>query len=230
LNFASQRLWTKAEIEIVRAHYPSGGAAECMPFLSGRTKKGLRHCARAHQIRGDGKWTAHDDQRLRINWGARSLDWLAEDLKRTRDAVYLRAEKLKLGLGVPQGLELIGTAAKRCGFSMKTLRSILVLQGVRMFAQPARIRTARDRRTTQTKKRSRFHRMMVDSFDADEAVEKWLTTETVTSAARRRGVNPEKLRRHLLKAGVKPVAKSKVWRVETEVIERVIEGTIGERP
>jgi hypothetical protein len=224
LSFPLQRPWTEAEIEIVRAHYPSGGAAECMPLLPGRTPKGLRHCARKHKIRGDGQWTEHDDHRLKLNWGARPLEWLANDLKRSRDAVYLRAEKLKLGLGVPQGLELIGTAAKRCGFAMKTLRNILNLYGVRTIEQPARIRTARDRRTKHVKQRSRFHRMMVDPFDADDAVEKWLATETVTSAAKRRGVNPEKLRRHLRNAGVKPVAKSRVWRVQTEVIEKVVAG------
>lgn len=43
-------LWTTDEIEVIRQHYPSGGATECMKLLPGRTALAIQSKAKQYKI------------------------------------------------------------------------------------------------------------------------------------------------------------------------------------
>ena len=97
---------------------------------------------------------------------------------------------------------------------METLRRILQWGGVR-------------RRRTMSCGASAIRRhshTCVDPFDVDEAIQRWLATETVSEAARRRGVSATSLANWLRDAGVigAPAGRRALHRVPSEDIDRVI--------
>jgi hypothetical protein len=94
-----------------------------------------------------------------------------------------------------------------------TLRKILRWGGVRI-------------RPSISRPMSRRHFHVVETDSVDEAVAKWLATETVEFAARSRGTTPEILRARLLASGERlpPRPRGKRhWRIETTLIDRVLE-------
>lgn len=118
-----ERYWTDAEVEIVRQHYPKGGAAACIILLPGRTISGVHQQARKaglNAIKGGKKKEpitppADIDERLRAAWpslsGRGAVNALADELKLPRWWVSKRA--LKLGLTNPQRKEPIWTEAEK---------------------------------------------------------------------------------------------------------------------
>lgn len=206
------KAWTPAEDAILRARYKRYGA-EAMATALGRSISSINHRTQALKLFTHRRWTAEDDRRLRVIWGEMPLAAAAKVLGRSQATTYWRATKLGLPLGVGQGLEFLTAAAARAGYSTGSLRIILRWAGVKL-----RVTMALPRESGR-----RFH--AVDPLDVDEAVEAWLKTETLRTAAERRGIAAETLERYLIESGLelppKPDGKGH-WRVPTETIDAAV--------
>jgi hypothetical protein len=208
------RPWTPAEDALVRRIYPEGAAAVAC-VLPERTVGAIQARAKALGINRP-KWTKADESRLEMLWGSKTLQELARIFKRTEWAIYSRSRALKLS-GLPRGMEWMASAEARTGYHTKTLRKILA-------AAKVRIGTALTVDKAGRKSPRAFRRTFVDPFDVDEAIRRWQETETLSSAAERRGISPKVLRRLLDgRSGIpKRPAGKKCWRIPSEAIDRAV--------
>lgn len=215
---AEMRPWASHEDVLLREAYANGGIRAARAALPERSTSAIYHRAIRKGIKRRRQWTAEDDRRLRFLWdGEYSLREVAAKLRRTEATVYWRADKVGLHRGVPIGWEYLTTAATRSGYRTVQLRAILAWAGVavrRALARP-----------TKRRGRGKFRpTWIVWPADVDAALERWLQTEPVETAARRVGVCGETLARWLRAAGVeKPSGRRKShWRVSTEDIDRAV--------
>ena len=95
-------------------------------------------------------------------------------LGRTEAAVYSRAQKLRFPLGIQSGFESLQGAALRTGFSIASVKKILVAHGVQPYK----------RMSLPNPGPVKFRPMQWKTEDVDAAVLAWLATETVEEAAR----------------------------------------------
>jgi len=103
-----------------------------------------------------------------------SLNELCELLGRTKEGVYTMGMDLGLTGQTPQGYELLTHASKRVGYDTKTMVSILKAPPSGCVAVTTRGR----------QRRNRTHRhWLVDSAEVDIAVDAWLASEPLGSAA-----------------------------------------------
>ncbi len=210
--------WTPAEDEALRAAYSSGGIRAACAALPKRGEHAIYHRANRLGLSRRRRWTADELERLRAQWGLESLDAIARALGRTRLTVYWQAQRLGLPLGCDEDHEYLSAAAARCGYDTIQLRRILKWAGVPVLSAYSR------------KRRGRTH--LVDPYEVDDAVARWLRTETVEAAARRVGTTGCVLLKWLRKAGVEP-QRAPGWkpgtrenkrhmRVESAEVDRVI--------
>lgn len=208
--------WTKKEDAIVRARYLEESAKKIASELN-RTVNAVHKRARRLGVLKYRAWSPADDARLRDLWGQFTLPVVARRIGRTVITTYWRARKLGLGIGAPQGLEYLTTAADRTGYDVGQLRRILKAHGVRIMPSISR----------PTGTRRHFH--VVDPLDVDDAVRAWNDTETLESAAIRRGVKGGMLRFWLTRyraAGFdvpEPPAWKQHWRLPSPVFDAVLE-------
>lgn len=210
--------WSAEEDDLLRARYVSDGAAACAGALAGRTRGAVMHRAQRLGLMTHRRWTMADDARLRQQWGiGLSVEAVAKRIGRTPKATYQRAKVIGLPLGLQPGYERWTEAAKRTGYCTTQLWRICRWAGVEVHRAMSRPSKPRGRRKAHA---SRHH--FVDSFELDEAIERWHRTEAVHSAARARGLVGDTLRRWLHDAGLTPPDSKRHWRVDTEVIDRVV--------
>lgn len=204
------RPWTAEELAVVRARYLIDGASVLAAEL-GRTESAVWRCANRQGVLKNRRWTAEEDERLRMLWGERPLAELARIFARPEGGIYFRAGKLGIRRGAPQGKEFVTTAAERTGFDRATLRKILHWAGVRI-TKPSR----------DSKGAWRFG--YVDVYDVDRAVEAWLKTEPLNVSARRHGWCAETIRKWLAEAGELPPSRGRKChlRVDIAVVDRVV--------
>lgn len=141
-------------------------------------------------------WTPGEDAVLRREWGTIAWRELRTKLRaafrearpdvsaprlRTVRAIVRHAARLGLPLRVPQGFVTLSSAARTLGYSFDGLRTLLARHGVVARAHWCASTPPRERTTS-----ARWR--LVDFDAAREAVERDLATETVTNAARARGV------------------------------------------
>jgi hypothetical protein len=211
--------WTPAEDEGLRAAYSRGGIAAAMEALPGRSQLALYRRAQRLGVYRRTRWTQADDARLRKLWdGASPLREIARALGRSELTTYWRAQKLGLPLGCPAGHEYISNAARRTGYDTGQLRMILRWAGVeirRALTRPGK------RRGKPGAGRLTWY---VATGDVDIAVEQWLETEPLESAARRAGMCAETLARRLAAIGITKPAKlgKRHWRVHPDDVERAL--------
>jgi len=206
--------WSPEEDAILRAGYTGRGGAQRVADQLGRSVKSVMWRAGKLGISTHARWTADQDRRLRNLWGEKTIPEIGKLLDRTPIGVWERAKKVGLPIGCPEGCEYLTVAAERVGFSDWGVRKICKRAGVR-------IRQAMSLGRTEGK----YTRLVVDSFELDEAVKAYLDTETVNEAARRLGIGSHTLTRRLLAAdGVppKPKRRKKHWRLPSAVIDRAI--------
>lgn len=221
--------WTAEEDATLRAAYANGGIDAALAALPHRGRNSLYHRARRLKVFRRRRWTPEDDAHLRRLWNAElDLDDIAARLGRTPLTTYWRAQKIGLPLGVPDGWELITTAADRTGYATTQLRQILRAAGAtirRALTEPAH--HAKKQKKTNKRGRPRF---IVARGEVDVAIEAWHATEPVHAAARRLGMHGSTLMAKLRIAGVerrRPVGKPcknarPHWRVSAEDIERAL--------
>jgi len=160
------------------------------------------------------QWTRGEDARLRLLWdGDSTVAQIALKLKRPVTSVYWRAQHLCLPLGVPEGREYLTTAAARAGFTVTQLRMILAWADVsirRTLSRP-------------TRRARGYHH--VDPIDVDDAVVRWLATETLHAAATRHTLCDQTVADLLAARGItRPAAlRGRLhWRVESHIVDEVV--------
>jgi len=204
--------WTADEVAVLRARYESEGPVPIADDI-GRTWRAVHRKARRLGLYRNRPWATADENLLRNIWGEVSLEEAAARLGRSQEALIVRAEILGIGGACPRGREYLSVAAKRTGYAVCQLREILKAAGVAITPALASPRSTR----------KNFY-FVVDPFDVDEAVKKWLSSETLATAARKRGVHTRYLSRRLRRLdGVpKKPSRGKHWRIPTAVIDRAL--------
>lgn len=202
--------WLDADIARLRDAYARGGLRTAGLAFPARTRASL--CQQAHRlgICRERRWTHQDDARLIDLWGeGTSLATMAARFHRTPLAVFARGKQLGLSVGVPQGFELITHAARRTGYDVKQLRQILHWARVRI--RPALCEPSRY---------VRCPRKIVDSFEADVAVERWLETEPLSRVAKRLRLCDRTVARKLTRSGFQ--RRGWQYRVTEEQVKRAL--------
>lgn len=210
---AGFKAWTPADEAKLREAYARGGYKAACAVLPGRTAASVMHRANRLGVLVRRRWTKADDETLRTLWEiGLGIKEIAADLKRTACTTYVRAQKLGLPLGCPDGFEYLSAAAERAGYCTTQLRRILRWAKV----------TIRRSLGGPTEAARRFH--IVDPLEVDDALARWHATEPVQAAARRLGLCGETLARRLRKVGVKDTRtkKKQHWRVRGEDVQRAL--------
>ncbi len=210
---ADFRSWTDEDDDAIRGGFAHGRGRALAERL-GRTVSAIHHRAQRLGIVANRRWSAADDAELGMLWFEVGVAEIAKRMRRTRAAVVQRArEYLRLPLGAPDGFEYISKAAERTGFALATLQMILRWAGVKPRPSMSYDRGAK----------RHFH--IVDPVDVDDAIERWLATESLEAAARRVGWSAETLARRLLASGLdipaRP-ARKRQWRIPTETVDHVV--------
>lgn len=215
--------WTSAEDALLVDQYEKGGAPR-VARETGRTLTSVYHRASRLGLMTHRAWKDVDDRVLRNWWGEFAVASIARKLGRTGDAVAWRARHIGLSIGPGDGMMYLSHAAERAGVADLTMRRILDWAGVeikRTMSRPHAIRTSKRRC------------LCVDIVLADQAVEDWLKSEWLESAARARGFSAGALATRLgAIGGVRPTRAERWripmrlasvrWRVPTVLIERAV--------
>jgi hypothetical protein len=215
-------MWSPDEDRLLVEQYKKGGAPR-VARETGRTLISVYHRARRLGLSTHRPWSEADDRVLRNWWGEFAAVSIARKLGRTGDAVVWRARHIGLSIGPGDGMEYLSHAAERAGVADLTMRRILEWAGVeikRTMSRPHCIR------------KSKRRCLCVDTVLADQAVEDWLKSEWLESAARARGISAGALATRLGAIGVvRPQGTpwripmrptSAHWRVPTVLIERAV--------
>lgn len=207
---ADARPWTPEERAVVGARYLAVGAAELGRQLA-RSESAVFHCARRQGLIKHRRWTAQEEDQLRMLWGERPIAELSRIFRRPESGIYYRAGKLGLRSGAPQGKEYFTAAAERTGYARATFRRILRWANVKV-SRPSRTRGGA------------YMFAYVDTYDADRAVEAWTKTEPLQVSARRHGWTAGTIRKWLAEAGKLPPSRGhkKHLRVEIAVVNEVV--------
>jgi hypothetical protein len=211
--------WTDAEKDVVRQIYPTGGWAAVKQALPRRTKTSILKKACELRVAPKRHYSRSENLTLERLWEAGlELDRIAERMGRTPGSVYDHALAIGLRVAVPRGFECLTLAAERSGFARESLRAVLRWAGVKIhrnLSDPA-----------ARKKMPKWHRHYVDPLAVDDAIARWMKTETLLAAAKARGLHDFVLKRWLVEAGIieprPPGSRRLRWRIPTETIDRVI--------
>lgn len=167
------------------------------------------------------RWTEKDERMLGFLWesGLR-LSAICERMGRTEYAIADRAYLLGLPMGCPPGYEYLTAAVRRVGLcNAIQLRRILDYYDVQ-------IHICLSIGARRKKNNRRWRRHFVDPELVDNAVKAWISSESVSSAARRRGVDRNTLRKFLIESGTPDprASRAKQWRVTDEQVEAALRG------
>jgi hypothetical protein len=217
---ARHRPWAGEEDDVIRRLFASNidAADAAVAALPHRTRLAIVRRARTLGVACYRRhWTAADDQRLLLLWeDGLSLAHIAKRMGRPQEGVYLRARRIGLQLGIPRGYEYFTAACKRTGFCGKTMWRILSWAGV-----PTRVTLSRPTHRIYGRRRH-----FVDPLEVDDAISRWMATETPNDAAIARGIPPRTLWGWLKRAGLlKPAASGsrKAHRILSADIDRVVD-------
>lgn len=215
----NRRGYTPSEDAVLQRMTSTDRSALAEPL--GRTPSSIRHRISRLGATVKPRWTEADDERLRFFWDTpTTIPELCAKFGRSAQGICRRARRLGLQQRVPPGYEFLSHAAERAGFAARTLRRILHWAGVAVHNVRSH---GMKRRPLPVRRKASFRQLYVDPFDVDEAVERWLRTETPGEAARRTGVDATTIRRLLRKAGGdgEPGFRRR-WRVDSELLDRLL--------
>ena len=212
--------WTEAEEATLRATYRDQDYSEAKLALPQRSTKAIQAKAFTLGLTRSHRWTRAEVGYLRTHWGTKSINAIAAALGRPRCGVYRAAMRAGIKLGVPQGFEGLGAAAKRCGFSRDSMRRVMRWARQHVVKVPSR-----------AKSRCYSHEY-VDPWHADAAVAAWTRSETIEDAVQRLHVSRRVLLELLRADGCVEVLfhkrKCRI-RVLPEVVDRVVAAYRGQR-
>lgn len=215
--------WTDAEKARLRTVYAAGGIHAAMGAFPCCTRDALKVQAVRLRVGRLVAWTDKEDRVLRDSWGGGlTVPGIARHLhrrcgtKRTPVAVYLRARKLGLPVGCPQGWEYLSHAAERTGYNVKQLRRILAWAGLdirRALVSPHAAAKA---------EREKAHIVIPD--DVDDAVARWLKAHTLAEVAQQWGTTTRRASARLRAAGLTPAGPQQ-WRLSAEQVRQAEQST-----
>ena len=207
----------RGERETLRKFCAAGDMAGAIKALPGHTEAAIRCMAFRKKLYSStrSQWTDEHVAILRGNWGIETIETIARKVGRTRQQVWWKASNIGLDIGAPEGWEYFTNAADRVGYDRATLKNILRWADVKMY--PAFSKGSGNI----------IQRHVVDSFFVDEAVRKWLDSETLFAAANARGVCDNHLLRCMKKYGgevrrVSPRSKRSTMRASSSEWDRVL--------
>jgi hypothetical protein len=201
--------WTPEEDALLVEAYGRGGVKAAAAALPARSTHALYRRAHRHGLKRRAVWTAKENDELRELWAEGvSLPAICSRIGRSQYGVYWHAWKLGLTSDVPPGFESLRDASKRTGYDTKTLAKILAWAGKKVRVSRARPRPGKPK----------YRYKMVDWISVDDALEAWHRTEPATTAARRLGINADRFRERLVKAGVKAPGGRRHMRVTPEQV------------
>ena len=162
-------------------------------------------------------WTKEDDDRLREMWGVMPLDRISGAMGRTECALYQRATSdLGLPAGCPDGWEFLSHAAERAGYTVATLRKVLLEADVQIMESY----TPRTGCYAAKGKRRKTRAQIVWRDAVDLAVKERCEKDMLHSAAMQRGMSDEKLRAILTAYGVEaPKPPPAYWHIPARVMK-----------
>lgn len=211
---AMGRRWTADEDRKLRELYPRGVSVVRRALDGARSDYAIMQRAFRLGVHRKPHWAAADDRQLTFLWESRiRLSAIARRMGRTPFAVYRRAQTIGLSVGAPDGFEYITGAARRCGFAIRTMATMLRAAGVQFHITHSDPGVAG---------KGTWRRHYVDPDDVDRAVSAWMAAETVKGAAEARNINRMTLHRWLIAAGLTPPGHKRTWRLPVEVIDRVV--------
>lgn len=92
-----KKAWTKEEDELLRENYNLMSVKELMHMLKHRSRDAIIKRAKKLNLNSENRlWTQREEDYLKENWGIVQIETIAKKLRRTREAVLLKAYKLKL--------------------------------------------------------------------------------------------------------------------------------------
>lgn len=210
----SYRPYSKEEISVIERLYRSGGPSACAPFMPGRSEWCITKAAQARGFkRRPGKWSKEEEKLLCDSWHIVDLEDIAKKLNRKKLGVYWKAKKLGLHIGTPQGMETLNACSIRTGFTAAAIVHVLKWAGVSLMRS----------QTVNRNWKGKYTHQFVDTFEADEAVRSFLTSETLNEASRRTGIGRQSLYKFMVKekAPHRP-RKKRQWRLQADYIDGVI--------
>lgn len=180
-----------------------------------RKRAGILRENGAEKCREYCRWSEEDDAKLIREWNPRDIKQTASAMRRSTFSVLWRARKIGLidSRGCPRGYEFVTDSEARLGFSAAELMKIIKATGLHVI-----------RPLTKYGKRWQDRRLY-DSEKLTEAVDWWLSTANVGSAAKDAGIATETLSRWLAWKGiVRPEEHTAYsWRLPIELLDEVIE-------
>lgn len=209
-----RRPWTSEEDDLLRSVYPTrGGCERLRALLPHRTAQALRARAQHLGVRSQPQWSIEEDAILRREWQELGMRSMRAKLRgRTWLAICLRAKRLGLPTGTPQGCCTIREAARRAGYSPEGLTALLRRQGVQVKMRPGW--------TATTVSRKHFC-VVWDDVVAAIAAEQRADAVTVGEAAERIGRSHEQTRRLLRAAGIPLPGRGRKARLTTADVQRI---------
>jgi hypothetical protein len=206
--------WTDAEKALVRELYPKRSKWKRLRGALRKLAVELNIAPRSwNQVQQQAsilglprpyrKYTADENAIIRKNWGRVTIRKLKTKLPGRSEGAIVRhatspapprGDGLGLHRGLPQGYQPISPTTDALGYSHRALLRIYA-----HFEVPVR--------TFNMQSRATVRRLGVDSHDAAVAVARWSELETITVAARRRGVERRRVRSLLAEAKI-PLPKN----------------------
>jgi hypothetical protein len=205
--------WSPAEDAILRENYQKLGAEKTAAIL-GRSVCSTHHRSQRLKVFTHARWTKADDRKMSMLWGEIGVAAVAKAMNRTEDSVYFHAKKIGLSRGLQPGMEYLRNAATRTGYSPQALARILEWAGVHPQRTMSRIT-----------KGAAYRWRMVDPEEVDDAISRWMESEVLNDAARRRGIEGGTLIRLLKASGLElpPRPGNRGWwRIPTATIDKAI--------
>jgi hypothetical protein len=188
-------IWRPAEDAALRRHYPDGTQEEVLAALPGRTWVAVTRRAHVLGVRRGRPWTPEEDAELRRMWPEHARRTMVRNLGRSWDGIRVRAALLDLKTDSDgtltrwKGYLTIHRAAEVTCYSDRGFRRILRAYQAHFATIPPGERDALPSPTTVARGvTGRWSHQMVDEQAARDAVEWWLTLESISQAAARLGL------------------------------------------
>lgn len=196
------RRWTPEELNALRRLYPRAARAAIEGAIA-RPWHSIVHKANLLGVAREGiRWTRAEDVLLRSLWADCARRTLQERLGRSWHAIELRALRLKLGRRWG-GYMSLAEAAACAGYDYRSLLPILTAYLKHWQALPSAVRESLPTPTIvrSGKAFTRYKHRKIDAQAAVNAVEWWLSLESLVDAARRLGLPLTTFRSIVSRAG-----------------------------
>lgn len=207
--------WSADEEAMLREHLPTLGSKRTAELMGRSQDSVLGHARKLGLLSGRfRRWTEREDKQLFMLWGSETPRELAAKLGRTTYSVCWRAGQLGLEREYLPDTASVTKHSERFGYDQRSLRRILEWAGAQKAVPIFEPRPG-----------SKSRPAPYDISEVEDAVERWLASEFVGPAAKRRGMDHRRLTRILNASGLEFPARpgrGQYWRIPTKTIDEAI--------